>query len=386
MKGVLSVETAVSLISDLIILIFDLSLYMRLTLLKKDCPRTRGIMYGGVCVITAAYVICAYVLHVPYSAASFLCMTVPSFLLFLFLSKYKTARFLVTFCFVDTVTFIIAAFGKIALILGGSVGGILSCLVLLILTSVTFRLVKPYCSKYRELQDRVSSGWAPMAVSTVFIYVLLIVSAAYPQPMITRLEYIPVYLLLCVTILSFYAVFIVLIMQKAALTKANRLLQQQQHWHDLAYLDELTHLANPASYAARTQELESSQSHDSNYSVLVFDIDNFKHVNDSFGHQVGNEVLQKTADFFMKEFSRENYEFFRVGGDEFAAIASGVTEAQVQQQVMKINQMEPDCKLGYSYSCGFSSVDFSRESAFETAFIEADRAMYAVKTAKKSKR
>ena len=379
-------ETMLSLISDLIILIFDLTLYTKLTPLKKDCPLYRGIMHGGIVVITGAYVICAYLLHIPYAAASFMTMTVPSFLLFLWLSKYKSARFLVTFCFVDTVTFIIAAIGKIALLLGGSLGGVVSCLVLLILTLGTFLFLRPYYAKYRQLMDQVSTGWGPMAVSTVFIYILLVITASYPRPLATRLEYAPVYVFLCITILSFYAVFIVLILQKAALKKANTLLQEQQHWHDLAYLDELTQLPNPASYAARIREIEEDKSRKGGYFLIVFDIDNFKHVNDTFGHQTGNEVLQSTADFFRNSFPGEHYEFFRIGGDEFASIVSGIPEAQVQTRVQEINSMEPNPEMGYTYSCGCSPVDFSQDSPFQDAFGKADQAMYTVKTAKKVQR
>ena len=53
-KGDPSLETFISLISDLIILIFDLTLYMKLTLLKKDCKLYRGLMYGGTALISAA--------------------------------------------------------------------------------------------------------------------------------------------------------------------------------------------------------------------------------------------------------------------------------------------------------------------------------------------
>ena len=204
-----------------------------------------------------------------------------------------------------------------------------------------------------------------------------------PSPVITRIEYIPVYLLLCLTVLSFYAVFIVLIDQKAKLTRANLLLQQQQHWHDLAYLDELTQLANQAAYAARTAELEKDHSREDSFFVIIFDIDDFKHVNDTYGHHYGNIVLKKTADFFLTAFPAPHYEFFRVGGDEFAAIVSGISQEELQVQVKKINTMALREDLGCTYSCGAAEVDFSGENPFETAFIQADEAMYSVKTRKK---
>lgn len=376
-------ETFISLVSDLIILIFDLTMYMHLTALKKEDRFHKGLMYGGTVAITIAYVVTTYLLHVPYSTSSFICMTVPSFLLFLYLSKYKNARFLVTFCFVDTVTFIIAAVGKLIMVVTGAAGGLISCIAMLILCTGTYIAVRPYCGKYRKLMEQVATGWAPMAVSTVFIYILLVFSAAYPAALISRLEYIPVYLMLCLTILSFYMVFIVLILQKAKLTKANILLKQQQHWHDLAYLDELTQLNNPAAYALKSQELLKLKGTGKACAILIFDIDDFKTVNDTFGHAEGNEVLKKTAALLKSLFSEKNYQLFRIGGDEFAVLAEDISEYAVQQKCREINAMPAREDIHCTYSCGYALVDFAGEDPIQDAFNLADQAMYAAKTAKK---
>ena len=377
-------DTAIAIFSDIIILVFNLSLYIRLTPLKKDTPLYKGILYTAILVSTGLYMVCSYVFHVPYALASLLCMSIPSFILLLVLCKYKGSRFLVTFCFVDTVTFIIAAFAKFAQVLSGLAGGVVSMAVMLVLCVLTYLSLRPYCPRYRELLEQVPKGWTPMAVSAVFNYILLTIASAYPKPMMERMEYLPVYAFLCVTILVFYVVFIVQILQKAQLTKANQLLQQQQHWHKLAYMDPLTGLANAASYASRTQELEQQDSRDSDYYLLIFDIDDFKHVNDTYGHPAGNEVLKNTAAFFLSSFPPEHFEFFRVGGDEFAAIVSGMTDAQVRDAVEKINTMPLDRKPGCTYSCGSAQVDFSGDQAFHQALGQADRAMYEAKSRKKS--
>ena len=217
----------------------------------------------------------------------------------------------------------------------------------------------------------------------MFIYLLLTFTAISPKPLITRMEYVPSYALLCVTILSFYGVFIVLIVQKAQLGRANQLLKQQQHWHEMAYVDELTKLSNPAAYAARVEQIEKEDPHEINWFIMIFDIDNFKQVNDSYGHHVGNEVLQMAADFFSRNFPGNDYEFFRIGGDEFAAIARGLSLAEVQVQADKINSIaisrDPDC----TFSCGFSQVDFSENDPMQQAFIRADHEMYRMKMGKK---
>ena len=379
-------DIVISLLSDLSILIFDLALYMKLTPLAKENRLYKSLMHGGVALITIAYVIAAYVFHVPYGAASFICMTLPSFILFLCLSKFKNARFLVTFCFVDTVTFIIAAIAKIILLEYGTMGGLLSCIFVMVLCSIIYCFLRPYCPRYRKLMEQVPHGWVPMAISTVLIYLLLIVSVTFPTPLATRMEYVPLFMLLYLTILSFYVVFIVLIQQKAKLSRAYALLQQQQRWHDLAYLDELTQLSNHAAYDAKVSQLEKGKPEGHSYAIIIFDIDNFKHVNDTYGHHFGDVVLKKTAEFFLNAFPAESYEFFRIGGDEFAAIVTDLSDAEIAKAVKTVNTMPMHEDLPCTYSCGYAPVNLSQEQAFELAFIQADKAMYAVKTQKHTQR
>ena len=375
-------DTAIAIFNDLIMLVFNLALYVMLTPLKKDTKTVRGIMYGTICSLTLLYILCAYVLHVPFAVATILCMSLPSFLLFLILCKYKGSRFLVTFCFIDTVTFIIGALGKIAHIFGGTMSGIISCAVTLALAIGGYLLIRPYGSRYRDLLGQVDKGWAPMAVSGVFNYILLAGFCAYPGPLIQRLEYLPIFFFLCVTICAFYGVFIGLILQKAQLTRANELLQQQQHWHQLAYLDTLTGLANTASYDARTEELQKQEAPPLCH-ILLLDIDDFKQVNDTYGHPTGNKVLKGAAARLLDLFPAPDFEFFRVGGDEFAAITLGLDTSKVKQTVTRLNSLKLTKDPVCTCSCGFAPVDFSKEKAFEQALSQADKAMYAVKARKK---
>ena len=374
----------ISLTSDFILLIFNLSLYVKLTQLKKEDTLHRALMYAGSALIITCYAVTAYVFKVPCTIASFFCMSIPSFFLFLYLAKYRGFRFIVTFCFADTLTYILAFCVKGIAILGGFKGEVISLIFLIIFCIGAYAFLEPYCSRYRELMEHVTDGWNMMAVSALLIYILLSFAAAYPAPLINRTEYFPVYFFMCMTILSFYCVFLSLIIQKSKLNKMNILLQQQKYWQRLAYLDELTQLANPAAYRQRTTELEQRKSHTGSCYLLIFDIDDFKKFNDSYGHHTGNLILQSTAAFFFSEFSEKHYEFFRIGGDEFAAIVTDVSQKEILETVRKINTLSLDQELVCTYSCGYSEVDFSGEKPFETAFVKADKAMYTAKKKKKA--
>jgi diguanylate cyclase (GGDEF)-like protein len=85
-----------------------------------------------------------------------------------------------------------------------------------------------------------------------------------------------------------------------------------------AALDPLTGLANHRTFHERlAAEATRAERHQRALSLVLFDLDRFKHVNDSFGHQAGDEVLAEAARILVRE-AREGDLVARVGGEEFA--------------------------------------------------------------------
>jgi diguanylate cyclase (GGDEF)-like protein len=90
----------------------------------------------------------------------------------------------------------------------------------------------------------------------------------------------------------------------------------------LALTDPLTGLGNHRQFHERLQaELTRAELRNSPLSVCLLDIDDFKHVNDEFGHPVGDSVLAEVASRL-----RGGGEAFRLGGDEFAVLLAGADE------------------------------------------------------------
>ncbi len=367
-------------ISDIIVVVFDLLIYMQLTALRRDTRGTRLFMVGSCAVIVAAYFVGTNLLRLPVALSSFLFMSLPSFLIFWLLSRYKDARFFVTFCFVDTVTLILAFFSRLLGMLYGAWGAAAGCGLMLLLFSALYLLCRPYFSRYRSLLESVKDGWNIMMVATLLIYLLLVFVPSYPEPIRDRLEYLPVYALLSVTVLAFYAVFILNILQKKKLYDLNEQLEQEMQWHHIAYRDALTGLYNRRAYDEYIDELTRWPQSDAPTHAVMLDIDEFKRVNDDKGHHAGDAALQETAQMLREAFSGGAYEIYRIGGDEFAILAQDVTVEEIDQRIISLNaQPTLPCALSW----GHAQVDPAQPDAIRAAFARADSQMYEYKKNKK---
>jgi diguanylate cyclase (GGDEF)-like protein len=105
-----------------------------------------------------------------------------------------------------------------------------------------------------------------------------------------------------------------------------RLMQANQKVFELAHLDTLTALANRRAFIGRLNlAFIACQRGASPFAVLYFDLDQFKDVNDTLGHPIGDELLRQVADR-VKSAVREGDLVARFGGDEFAVLQNDVVD------------------------------------------------------------
>lgn len=122
--------------------------------------------------------------------------------------------------------------------------------------------------------------------------------------------------------------------------------------------------------------------------LLVIDIDDFKDINDRYGHLAGDSVIRCVADELISTFRKTDV-LGRFGGDEFAVLLSGLSNQEVARRkaVEIIKAVAFTCAkkrhLGASISVGLS---FSAPSdSFDTLFARADQALYEAKNTGKGK-
>lgn len=151
--------------------------------------------------------------------------------------------------------------------------------------------------------------------------------------------------------------------------------------------DHLTGIANRRTFF-ETAELEFARGHrhPRQLSLLMFDLDHFKRVNDAHGHAAGDAVLKDFAALLTATF-REVDVVSRIGGEEFAVLLPSTDRDQAQASAERLRLTASlrevryeGTTLGYSVSAGFATVD-SEASNLETLMKRADQALYVAKAA-----
>lgn len=154
----------------------------------------------------------------------------------------------------------------------------------------------------------------------------------------------------------------------------------------MATKDGLTGLGNRTGFEqCMNRQLSWAQRHGERFALLMIDLDNFKHVNDSFGHSEGDKVLIHVANH-LANVLREEDEAFRFGGDEFCCILDCHTPQQLacaaQRIQLSINNSSYLAKLGVS--CSLGGTIYRENDSATSLFDRADIALYSVKNSGKN--
>ncbi len=173
------------------------------------------------------------------------------------------------------------------------------------------------------------------------------------------------------------------------LTDVTELKTTQQHLEYLANYDPITKIPNRHYFQTYLQEsIDDPTVHQLN--LFYIDLDNFKWINDTLGHIVGDQLLRQAAKQFEQAFEdQENVFVSRLGGDEFAVIVKGCDDScltQIADSILdcctKIDRLN---KYSKSVSCSIGVASYPKDGETpEELMRHADFAMYKAKEQGKS--
>lgn len=176
-------------------------------------------------------------------------------------------------------------------------------------------------------------------------------------------------------ILLMLGAFCIVIMQRAVED------MERKKLYDMAFRDALTNIRNRAWCEKIMHEYEENHKP---ISIINIDLNYFKHVNDTYGHAKGDELLIQFAEILKNNFP-ENACVGRMGGDEFIVIMDYENDEQLDSKIEHIKKVVDEhnkkaTEAGQiSFSYGYSSNENDKALSVWKVYEEADHKMYAYK-------
>jgi diguanylate cyclase (GGDEF)-like protein len=150
-----------------------------------------------------------------------------------------------------------------------------------------------------------------------------------------------------------------------------------EHLNFKASHDELTGAYNRTGYDLLLSSIDLKSTY-----MMLFDVDNFKTINDTYGHETGDKALVKLVQILKKNFRSDDYICW-IGGDEFVVFMVHATEMQHELIVQKIDQINKDLSSPNDglppMSISVGIVHGTEAADSESLFEKTDEAMYQAK-------
>lgn len=153
---------------------------------------------------------------------------------------------------------------------------------------------------------------------------------------------------------------------------------EAQSLENMAYSDEMTGFYNRNAYARDTSDVRFAPE---DVTVVMFDLNELKHCNDTYGHEAGDRYICAAADLIQRTFG-EVGDVYRIGGDEFCALCRGVSEdvcSHIRDDLQQLAE-EYNASSGEPYqmkiACGIRAYDAERDYDISDTVRHADHRMY----------
>jgi diguanylate cyclase (GGDEF)-like protein/PAS domain S-box-containing protein len=160
-----------------------------------------------------------------------------------------------------------------------------------------------------------------------------------------------------------------------------KLLKEKDVFKELSELDGLTDIPNRRSFDAKLEDyLSNTPLKNPKFSLIMFDIDLFKEINDTFGHQAGDAVLSELASLIKENIRKDDF-FARFGGEEFMIISNniGVSGAVELAEKLRLAIETHGFPLKINVKCSFGVTACKSGDTADIIIKRADNALYKAK-------
>ncbi|WP_423494956.1 sensor domain-containing diguanylate cyclase [Malaciobacter marinus] len=172
--------------------------------------------------------------------------------------------------------------------------------------------------------------------------------------------------------------------------RTNELEKSNKELHDLAYKDYLTKLDNRRSFFSKVQRLlKDTVFRKDLVHIVMIDIDNFKQINDTYSHDVGDVVLKKFAQILKNNISNKDI-CARLGGEEFVIAFHNLKTKEVLEKVERIRKETEETPIivnkdkTFNFTASFGISDNRKSNNIDKILHTADSYLYEVKTTGKN--
>ena len=285
---------------------------------------------------------------------------------------YRTpgVRIVTIACFSWTYTFVLFVMSVRFAYALAIPGWSLSAAVLLLQTILYVVTIKAFCSildgEFLFILNHIGKkeNIAFMWMNMMWFWMVFVLNLSFAYPAIRLFQILSLLTLVLCILSSFRYIYLQVNSGKKI-----------QTLEKIAYRDELTQLRSRAVLKSDAEDLIARKIP---FHLIFFDLDNFKSVNDRYGHLVGDQYLA----FFAQEIKMRTGNrggFYRVAGDEFVCILMEDCLETFLEEIATIPKTIPNTQvqfLGFSYGCAY----FPRDGDLIEKLLEcADQCMYKMK-------
>lgn len=190
-----------------------------------------------------------------------------------------------------------------------------------------------------------------------------------------------VYTLIGKALVSTFPIIIICVLLFLTFREAEQRKKAEEKIKDIAITDELTGLKNRRFLdIVMESEIERAERFKAQLSIIIFDLDHFKKVNDAFGHPIGDEVLKQTA-VIAQGVIRKADTLVRIGGEEFLVLlpeTNAVGAVEIAEKIRKALETREHPIAGKCMA-SFGVAERMEGDAYLNLYKKADEALYLAK-------